>query len=661
MKFLFISVTFLSILFYGVVGKDKVFLLAPCFTITNLLIFLWLLIIFLKNAKTNLNLSTKNSINNIYLPKDVLFWFLFFLYAIFLFFISSIQYESKNEIIYLSCIIGSFLFWRNELVRFKNKQSLFQIFLIFMMIISLYGIVNYFKSPDLILGVNRYTDTYFGRLCSSYICPNHFAHLLQMIIPYCVCYLFLKKRSFFFKSLSAYSLIIFLVCLFLTESRAGWLGTITSFGVLILIFAFIKSKKLFFLTLILVPFLTSSLFFLSWKTSETFQRRMMPVVEFIEGQVKNGIGSEAKDFRPLTWYDSLEMIKEKPTLGFGPKTYHYCFQEYRKSFKDPMIITGHPHNEYLELITDYGIIGFILFGFAWIYSLFKLFKNLSLKVDSNHKLMTIATIAMMFGTMVHSFFDFQMHIFPNALVFSILLPLGMHGPNERNKKNEIKRHTIFLLLIASFIMLILTSFTMSSLYLKSLSQKHFYEYNHNNQRSLDYAKLSLVIDNGNWRSSKLLGKILHNQRYYSLDYELKIEIARQELNMYRKALKINKYDAEIHVGIAKALIFIGRNQENNLMIKEGINHLYEACKIKKFNNIYWWLLGSELRKNNFLDDSLSIFKQMDKYELESSINANIEWIIRKLENSNMPKNNFNHSSNDYVEHFDIINFLKNKN
>ena len=107
--------------------------------------------------------------------------------------------------------------------------------------------------------------------------------------------------------------------------------------------------------------------------------------------------------------------------------------------------------------------------------------------------------------------------------------------------------------------------------------------------------------------------------------ELKIEIARQELNMYRKALKINKYDAEIHVGIAKALIFIGRNQENNLMIKEGINHLYEACKIKKFNNIYWWLLGSELRKNNFLNDSLSIFKQMDKYELESSINANIEW------------------------------------
>ena len=114
-----------------------------------------------------------------------------------------------------------------------------------MMIISLYGIVNYFKSPDLILGVNRYTDTYFGRLCSSYICPNHFAHLLQMIIPYCVCYLFIKKRSFFFKSLSAYSLIIFLVCLFLTESRAGWLGTITSFGVLILIFAFIKSKKFF--------------------------------------------------------------------------------------------------------------------------------------------------------------------------------------------------------------------------------------------------------------------------------------------------------------------------------------------------------------------------------------------------------------------------------
>ena len=96
------------------------------------------------------------------------------------------------------------------------------------------------------------------------------------------------------------------------------------------------------------------------------------------------------------------------------------------------------------------------------------------------------------------------------------------------------------------------------------------------------------------------------------------------------------------------------------MINQGIDYLRNACDLKKYNNVYSWLFASELRKNNFLNDSLSIFKKMNKYELESSINANIEWISRKLENSNKLKNNFNHSSYEYVESFDILEFLKNK-
>ena len=660
MKFLFLLVTLLSILLYGVVGKDKTFLLAPSFIITNSLIFIWLLKIFIKNRQSNFNTNNKTILNSIYLPKDVLFWFLFFLYASFLFFTSSIQYESKSEIIYLSCVLGSFLFWRNELSRLKYKQSLFTIFLIFMLILSLYGLINHFKFPDMILWSSRYTNTYFGRLSSSYICPNHFAHLLQMILPYCVCYLFLKKGSFFIKTLSAYSLIIFLICLFLTESRAGWLGSIASFGSLILIFAFIKSKKLFFLTLILVPLLTSSLFFFSWKTSETFQRRMAPVVEFLEGQIANGVGSEAKDFRPLTWYDSVEMIKDKPLFGFGPKTYHYCFQEYRDSFKDPMIVTGHPHNEYLELLADYGIFGFILFGLAWMYSLFRVSKNLSSNIDLKYKLMSIATFSMMLGTMVHSFFDFQMHIYPNALVFSMLLPLGMQAPSEKVHKNIIKKQTFLILLLVCFVMLMVALQSMTSLFLNSLSQKYFLKYNYGNQKSLYLAQKSQEIDKGNWRSSKLIGSILNNNRYYSLDYDRKVDIAKQELEAFRYAFSINQFDAEVQVGIAKALIFLGNNKKDYHMVKEGIDYLYNAASLKKFNNKYWWLLASELRKNNYLKDSLKIFDQMDNYKLKDSIRANINWIERNLKNNDIKTDKIDNFNNVNFNNFDILDYLRNK-
>ena len=49
---------------------------------------------------------------------------------------------------------------------------------------ALYGFVIHFKSPEQVLWAERYTDAYEGRLRSTYICPNHFAHLLQMLLPF---------------------------------------------------------------------------------------------------------------------------------------------------------------------------------------------------------------------------------------------------------------------------------------------------------------------------------------------------------------------------------------------------------------------------------------------------------------------------------------------
>ena len=119
--------------------------------------------------------------------------------------------------------------------------------------------------------------------------------------------------------------------------------------------------------MILVPLCSTLLLLGGWRFSETFQRRMAPVVEFLQGQADEGIGSESKDFRPQTWMDTIDMIKEAPLIGFGPGNYRYTFPEYRNRFKGRRIVTGHPHNEYLELMADYGLLGFGLFSVAWIY------------------------------------------------------------------------------------------------------------------------------------------------------------------------------------------------------------------------------------------------------------------------------------------------------
>ena len=631
MKISFLLIIVTSFIFYGVVGKDKIWLLAPLMISNYALIVGWLISKFLNNK----NIKTEFS-----LPVDIIFWFLFLVYSICIIPFSSIPYESKLEILYLGSVIGSFLFWRNELNNFKKNNKYFYSLLMVVLFCAVYGLVIHFKFPDQILWTQRYTDAYEGRLRSTYICPNHFAHLIQMMIPFCIAYLSMSRSYLSLKLLSLYSVIIFVPTLFLTESRAGWLGTIISIVIFTCLFAFNKSKKLFYTTLIVTPIIAISILILGWNFSETFQRRMLPVVEFIQGQIEGGVGSESRDFRPQTWSDTIVMIKDKPILGFGPGNYNFTFPKYRETFKDQRIVTGHPHNEYLELISDYGLIGFSLFSTAWLSSLYILLKNSIQSRDKRHKIFGFSAISMIIGTMVHSFFDFQMHIFPNAMVFSFLLAISL-APQKNNIKNfefsflqKNKNYFLVILIITYFIGLIFCVKILTSSIYRAQSEAKFNQYADKNYVSSNLINRSIWLDSQNWRAYKQLAKIYSNNRYYNLNLDEKIDLAKLELEFYKKANSINPHDPEVFVGIGKALLFIGRNTSNYSYVDEGFEWLYKACNYRKFNNIYWWVLGTELRINNRYDEALSIFKKTNKNELSKSINSNIQWIERKINSIN---------------------------
>ena len=195
--------------------------------------------------------------------------------------------------------------------------------------------------------------------------------------------------------------------------------------------------------LILIPVLTSSLLFTSYIYSETFQRRMEPVVDFFVEQSEGGIGSDASDFRPKTWMDTLEMIGNKPIIGYGPAIYRYSFPEFRNRYTGKRTVTGHPHNEYLELLSDYGLIGFILFAAACFCSISRCVIYSFTAKEKRHAFMGFGALAMISGTMVHSFFDFQMHVYPNAMVFLLLLSFAF-SPLEYQKNKNFSKYNNYL-------------------------------------------------------------------------------------------------------------------------------------------------------------------------------------------------------------------------
>ncbi len=74
-------------------------------------------------------------------------------------------------------------------------------------------------------------------------------------------------------------------------------------------------------------------------------------------------------------YVSIEMFKDSPIIGKGPKMFRvYCPDEKYNDFK--LMCNIHPHSLYVQLLGEMGFIGFIFLLTAFIYVISIFFKNL---------------------------------------------------------------------------------------------------------------------------------------------------------------------------------------------------------------------------------------------------------------------------------------------
>lgn len=89
-------------------------------------------------------------------------------------------------------------------------------------------------------------------------------------------------------------------------------------------------------------------------------------------------GKDVTSGRVVLYKHALEMFKDKPVFGIGWKEF--------KSNSLGLIrndVESHPHNIYIQLLTELGIIGFSLFMFPVLYLYYKSFKLLRLILKDN--------------------------------------------------------------------------------------------------------------------------------------------------------------------------------------------------------------------------------------------------------------------------------------
>jgi O-antigen ligase len=121
------------------------------------------------------------------------------------------------------------------------------------------------------------------------------------------------------------------------------------------------------------------------------------------------------------WSTSLKIIQDHPVLGVGLGAFHLAYTRY--DTRNGLFRLEQAHNDYLQILTDAGILGLLL-GLFFVGALFRMGLGRRESTDAFRRGVATGALAGCFAVLVHSFFDFTLHTTSNALLFLVLAALA---------------------------------------------------------------------------------------------------------------------------------------------------------------------------------------------------------------------------------------------
>jgi len=182
---------------------------------------------------------------------------------------------------------------------------------------------------------------------------------------------FKKNKTFEKKNLIFYFTLIFLpILIFMSGERSSTFYFILS---TIYIMLYIKEKKFFILSAISIFFIFLGIFLLENRFANRIinQTKIQLINDIKENNKKFNLFSQTHEEH---YKSALKIFKDNLIFGSGPKSFRIKCSEERYFVSKTSCIT-HPHNTYIQLMSETGII-----GFCFVFFLFCLLSFFSIKL-----------------------------------------------------------------------------------------------------------------------------------------------------------------------------------------------------------------------------------------------------------------------------------------
>ncbi len=280
-------------------------------------------------------------------------------------------------------------------------------------------------------------------LSSVYVNHNHFAGILEIILPISVgLALILDQKSK--KILFVFLLGLMGVAFILSLSRGGFLSMGLAFGFMLLLLVIRRAVGKAFLVIAALVLMITSVALLFG---------LDPILSRI-ATMKNIDSTDDVSMiqRILIWKGTARLIFGHFWFGTGPGTFESTFFKFRpKGFIDR---PGFAHNDYLQLWADCGV-----FVFLSAMALFAALFYKGLRIVQKHQSMLslgIASgcLASIAAWGVHSLVDFNFHIPANWIFFTVASGMLLSVGRPKGYTASFSRKSMQVLISASCILVL---------------------------------------------------------------------------------------------------------------------------------------------------------------------------------------------------------------
>ncbi len=487
-------------------------------------------------------------------------------YAVGRYLTSEVEYLARQEIIRVLIYAAIFFAVVNNLHKQETTQIVGLTLIFLAMLISLYAAYQFLTSTDYVWS-SRFPkpEGYLKRGSGTFMNPNNLAGYLEMVLPLALAFTITGRFEPLQKIFLGYASLAIFTGIAVTVSRGGWFATGISLAVMI--GWLMRQRDYYKRALVLLPILGIIFLAFYWRADMPPERR-----ERFE------VARQVEDVRFRLWQPAWAMWKDHRWFGVGLAHFDYRFRQYRPEEPSLQLRPDRVHNDYLNTLVDWGIVGAVLVLVCWAVFYYQVFtgwkyvqrtqNDLGAKRSNKSAFVSGGALGLL-AILVHSTVDFNLHVPANAILAVTLF--GLVSSHYRFASERYWHTVRWPLRIPVTIVLLALLIYLGPQTWQSTAQSHWLGRSEAVDASFDARIAALkkahAIDSRNFETTYRLGESLRAESF--LGAEGYKDVATQSMQWFRKTMDLNPYNPHGFTGYGMCLDWLGRSAEATEYFKKA--------------------------------------------------------------------------------------------